>query len=373
MPPLETQTVGEVANAFLTDYLKSAGYHYGIKGRPQLGLGGFDEYWAERKDRQFCASWFAIQLARAGQETIPTPKDRFEAIHAVRKRIDKLPRVDRAWTLLWLHGEPGSDVLVREAELVETCKELGPEQLLLMLQRKIPSNDPDVQPRPSNNWPYRRMTLFVLRHAAKLLRPGDAEALLACEQWERDYQRHDISDPTISSWWVVAAAELKREPGLLKEAFGRFTLHYHGPDRTDLAVALWRQAGQGEISFLVKWFYDEEPNYSRFPHQRAAFLQGVARYRYPENKQVFVALVKDKSFSSLDWQSLRTFAQVVNGMSDQPVIGPELLEAARHPLGEGHFHTDPAREKYPKETEALLRTLNEWRERLKTAVTRWEK
>jgi hypothetical protein len=372
LPPLQKQTVSQVANQLLTAYLGPANYLYGVKGT--TGQGGFDAYWAARKDRQFCASWFAVQLARASQGTSPTPKDRFEKIRAVRQRIDKLPRADRAWTLLWLNGETGSDVLVNEAELVAACKELGPQRLLRMLQRKIPSDDPDVQPRRSNNWPYKRMTLFVLEHAATLLRPGDAETLLACEVWERDYVKHGISDPTLTAWWAIAAAELTNDKdktqALLLKAFARFQTKHQGNERAQLAIALWRLVGPDAIRFLVAWFYDERPSYSQFPHQRAMFLTGIAKYRKSENRKLLAALVRHKGYATLDWQSLRTLVTLVNAWSDRPVVDARLVEAAWHPFGEGHFDQAPdkARKAYPKETEALLRTLDRWRSKLRAAI-----
>jgi hypothetical protein len=377
MPPLEKQTVGDAANQFVTFYLGPANYSYGVKGTD--GHGGFDAYWAARKDREFCASWFAVQLARAGQGRYPTPKDRFDKIRAVRQRIDKLPRADRAWTLLWLNGETGSDALVSEAELVAVCKELGPERLVLMLQRKIPSADPDLQPRKSNNWPYRRMTQFVLQRAATLLRPMDADALLACELWERDYIKHEIHDPTLTAWWAIAAAELTKEKekaqALLLQAFPHFKEDYQGNERAQLAIALWRLVGPDAAKFLVKWFYDERPPYAQFPNQRATFLEGIAKHRNPENRKLLAALVRHKGYDTLDWQSLRTLVTIVNAWSDKPVVDAKLIEAAWHPYGEGGFDqaADKARKEYPKETEALLRTLSQWRSTLSPVILEWAK
>jgi hypothetical protein len=377
MPPLEKQTVGEVANRFITFYLVPANYHYGVKGTE--GQDGFDGYWATHRDRAFCASWFAVQLVRASQGTSPTPKERFEKIRAVRQRIDKLPRADRVWTLLWLNGESGCDVLVNEAELVAACKELGPERLLLMLQRKIPSDDPDVQPRKMNNWPYKRMTLFVLEQAAVLLRPRDAETLLACEIWERDYVKHGISDPMLTARWAIAAAELTKDKDkaqdLLLVAFARFPDNYQGNERAQLAIALWRLVGPDATRVLVKWFYDEKPPYHQVPNPRAAFLAGLAKHRHPENRKLLAALVRHKGYETLDWESLRTLVNVVNAWSDKPVVEPRLVEAAWHPYGEGHFirAPDKAAKEYPKETEALLRTLNQWRTQLSTAILQWDK
>jgi hypothetical protein len=372
MPPLRKQTVGQVANLFLTFYLGPANYSYGVKGTQ--GHGGFDAYWTAHKDRKFCASWFAAQLARASQRTSPTPKERFDKIRAVRQRIDKLPRADRAWTLLWLAGAYGCGVLVSEAELVASCKELGPQRLVRMLQRKIPSDDPDVQPRPSNNGPYKGMTLFVLEHATTLLRPGDADALLACEVWERGYAKHNISDPTLTAWWAIAAAELTKDKAkaraLLLKAFDRFQGRHQANERAQLAVALWRLAGLKATEFLVKWFYDDWPSYGQFPHQRAAFLTGIAKYRDPENRKLFAALVRHKGYATLDWQSLRTLVNIVNAWSAKPVVDSRLVEAAWHPLGIGLFDqaSDKAKKAYPKETAALLRVLDQWRTKLSAAI-----
>lgn len=377
MPPLQKQTVADVANLFINFYLQPANYHYGVKGTP--GNDGFDAYWAARKDRTFCTSWFAVQLARAGQGTTPTPKARTENIRAVRTRIDKLPKTDRACTLLWLHGETGSDVLVSEKELIDACKELGPEKLLLMLQRKIPSDDPDIQPRKGNHYPYKRMTQFVLKNATTLLRPKDADTLLACELWERDYRKHGISDPTLTAWWPIAAADLisdkEKAKDLLLQAFDRFKGEYQGNERGELAIALWRLVGPDATRFLVQWFYTEGPAFTQFPHQRAAFLHGIAKYRQPENRKLLAALVRDKGFDTLDWQSLKSLVNIVNDLSDKPVVDRRLIEAAWHPYGEGHFQqsAEKARKEYPKETEALLRTLGEWRTKLSAAILQWEK
>jgi hypothetical protein len=377
MPRLDKQTVGEVAYQFVTFYLERANYVYGVKGTQNQG--GFDAYWAARKDRQFCASWFSVQLARANQRTSPTPKERFDKIRAVRQRIDKLPRLDRAWTLLWLNGESGCPVLVSEAELIAACKELGPDRLILMLQRKIPSDDPDVQSRRSNNGPYRGMTLFVLAHAPALLRPKDAETVLACERWERDYVKNAISDPMLTASWTIAAAELKNDKtkarDLLLGAFAHFQEVYQDGERAQLAVALWGLEGLDASTFVLKWFYDNPPAFGHFPHQRAAFLEGVARQRKPENRKLIAALVRNKDFETLDWQSLRTLVNIVNGWSEKPVVDSRLMEAAWHPFGVGHFDQsmDKARQQYPKETEALLRTLKQWRSNVSAAIVKWDK
>src|SRR5262249_2608479 len=77
-PTRQKRTVGERVSLMVQEYLSPAGYHYGVGGAG--GNPGFDDYWAKRKDRAYCASWFAVALNRASFATSPTPKERVGAI-----------------------------------------------------------------------------------------------------------------------------------------------------------------------------------------------------------------------------------------------------------------------------------------------------
>jgi hypothetical protein len=84
-----------------------------------------------------------------------------------------------------------------------------------------------------------------------------------------------------------------------------------------------------------------------------------------------VGQLTHKDYETLDWQSLETLTTIVNAWSGKPVVDSKLAEAARHPYGQGHFDSvDRAKKEYPKETEALLRTLSQWRSTLRTAILR---
>jgi len=61
--------------------------------------------WERRRHRAHCIGWYRAWLARAGQESIPTRKDRISLIRALRRRIDRLPVAERTWILLMLRGE----------------------------------------------------------------------------------------------------------------------------------------------------------------------------------------------------------------------------------------------------------------------------
>ena len=128
-PPSKIQTVGDFATSMVRFYTKEADYG---AGAVQTLQARFKEYWAARRTRSFCASWFAVQLVRACRGSHPTPRDCVDKVRAVRRKIDALPADDRAWTLLWLYGD--CEELADEKELVQICRELGPQKLLLMLR-----------------------------------------------------------------------------------------------------------------------------------------------------------------------------------------------------------------------------------------------
>lgn len=363
-PPRKQQTVGDIARSMVSFYMTRAGFYYGIEDNTQPG---FREYWATRKNRSHCASWFSVQLARAMAGTSPAQKECLDRIRLLRTHIDKLAADERAWTLLWLNGESGSDALVTEEELIHAAKSLRPDKLLLMLRKKIPSDDPDLQPRSNNNWPYKRMQLFVLRHANLLLRSRDSVSLLECETWERDYQKHGISDPTITSWWAAAAARLEpaNASAILHAAIKRFQGEFDSEEQATLCFALWQLCGEIEMKFIKDWFFESSPQRGSFPNCRGQFIEAISKE--PSGKQSLADIIQDNRLEKLDWQSLRRLVIAVNLWTSKPIIAEEELREVGHPLGEGHYdwEKDKARELYPKETKELEENLSLWRKRLR--------
>jgi hypothetical protein len=373
LPPLVECNVGELASTILQTYLDRAGCYDRLTPETR---DGFDPYWAVRKDRAFCASWFRVQLDRARDDFLATPEERSKRIRAVRERIDHLPKMDRAWTLLWLQSkEMYIDALASKEDLLAACKDLGPARLMAMLQRKIPSEDPDLQPRPSNNSDYICLQHFVLAHAGSVLRPEDAPALLDCEHDERDYLKHRITDPYISPWWAIAAASLQPEHAKewLREAMKRFTGEYDGDNRAALAAALCRLVGSAETEFVVNWFYEQEPQQNYYPHCRAQFLLSVASLPNRGGRKFIAAIVRDKRLEKLDWQSWRTLVEVVNGWVEKPVLLRDVVENLKSPvrLDEFYWKQEKARKEHPEETAAVLKAFAEWAAALRESIPKW--
>ncbi|PQO41947.1 HEAT repeat domain-containing protein [Blastopirellula marina] len=362
-PPTTKQTVGEVAKKMVAFYMGRSGFYYGVSHPKEPG---FDAYWQARQHRTSCVGWFAVQLDRASQASFPVRDERLPLIKAVRQRIDALPADQRAWTLLYLGGSQQNEVLVNEVELLEACQSLGADKLLQMLQHKIPTDDPDLQPRKRDNSYYKRMQMFVLRHAQQLLRKKDSAALLACERWQRDYLRHGISNPLLTPWWAIAAAQLN--PGqaaeILHAAYDRFQGEYDAGNQAQLCIALWQLGGQKELDFIRDWFYEVEPERGMSIHSRIRLIQ--AMQDDPHGREMIAKIIQDQRLDDLDWQSLRQLIQTVNAWTASPVVTEEDLQAARHPLGISHYHWEKerARKDYPAETKALEANLQDWRNKL---------
>ena len=228
-------------------------------------------------------------------------------------------------------GRFACDALVTENELVGMCKRLGPDKLLLLLQSKIPSDDPDLQPRASNNWPYQAMVLFVLRHADDLLRPADSDALLACERFEREPQKRRLHDPTITALWAVAAARLQpaKASTILHAAMERFQGQFDANERSTICIALWQLAGEPESQYLLDWLYGEAYPHQFFPGCRSTFIDTVGKD--PKGRKLIARIIQDRRFATLDWESLIKLVRVVNGWLKKPLVTEQEVQKAWPP------------------------------------------
>lgn len=331
------QSVGSIASAVVNFYLQQAGFNYGIKGL--TGHNGFEKYWSERKDRKYCASWFVIQLLRASRGIRPMPAQYVPDVLQVRARVEALPAEDRAWMFLWLRGacpqdsvdKSIADAFAKEADVVKEAGLLGPDKLVLMLQRRIPSNDPDLQPMSNGSPYYGAMTLFILQHAKSLLRPQDADTLLAQSLWEKDNVYHQILDPMITPWWAIAAAQLQPEKAenILHDQYPLFQDKYSEDSLAQLGVALWRQVGESQSDFLVDWYYDEllKTQPQAYVDWRNTFIDGIAQTDKPPGKALIAKILTSPRCETIDWESLEHLSLAINAWTPQPVISSDELNA----------------------------------------------
>jgi WD40 repeat protein len=288
--PKKEHTVGQVAGKMLHAYLEAGN---GVRQFREFNRQQYESYWETRKDRQWCGSWFAVQLARATQRTTPVSPKRQSWVQAVYQRLSSLPPLDRAWCCLWLDGEGLTNA---EPALLEAGKTLGPDRLLALLQGRIDCADPDIQ---STRQPL--MGSFVLRHAADLLRPEQADAVMQCAGNE--------------GLKIVAVARLlpRRARQLLHNALAQQDPQAFGtsPERALQAATLWDLEGSHDLDFLLKWFYEEPQNPNAFPHTVASFLGHVTAHPRSDNAQLAEAIIRHERFDILDEQSLRELTALV--------------------------------------------------------------
>jgi hypothetical protein len=327
------QSVGYVAQAMLafwgvTHNGRPVGWGPGNLEGIYITTDDFAEYWKKYAVREYSASWFAVRMKRATRQTIPIQPEYQPDIQRVLAEMKALPLPDRAWTQLyvlapagWFEFEP-SDLVVGDDELIAMTKKLSPASLLHFLQRGRISDDPSLL-MDKQNPEFVRMSNFILRHADQLLQEEDADALLACENTERD-------PSGVNPSWSIGAALVQpaRASEILHGALARETRSYETA-AGQLAGALWRIRGPAETDFLVNWFYTVLPTAREPMHQPVVLLWEVEAAARPDTKQLITALVKDSRFDDTDWATLKELLKIANASRSTSLVNERDIYDAR--------------------------------------------
>jgi len=320
----DPQTVGQVASAMIEFYLAAAQVAPVTRanGYPMPDselLPAFDHYWAERRDRTRCASWFLVKLERATRQTEAVPEQYREDVDAVLAKIAALPSPDREWTFLYaLFGAPGprSEYVVRDAALVYVAKAIGPADLMKFLLLEPFSADPDlrftqVDPRGEVFFP---ITAFILNHATQLLRPGDGPVLRANAFNNPQHFQGSTSVWIAASDWLSGIESPAKGAAQLKADFELFppsSIPWNQQEQMPLAIDLWRLSGAGEKKFLVNWFYGLSPKEN--PNLGQEFLRLVNADARPDTAELLAGIVADPRFDSTNWSVLAQLLESAGG------------------------------------------------------------
>lgn len=333
--PTRQQTVGDAAGVLLGCYLKAAGGFFNPQGARQDS--GFPGYWNKYGNLDHCLSWFAVDLKRAMRGCLPPGPECLPEILQVRKRIDQLPEGDRAWVLLGLRaeyedfdeefGSGYANMLASREELVQLLQKLGPDQVVAFLQRKQVTRDPDFQ--PDGDFHYQAAArLFIYKNAAKLLRPQDADALIA--QGKLESGDSAIKNPRATGWWWIAASQVRKdqaEPILLE---GYQTLLRSGHSDDDelqlLVKQMCRVNGGYFINVVSTWFFDPGDKPRR---DRSGFVRSVAKIGQPSGRQVLANLLQHPQADRMRNPELAEFASAINSWVPKPVATPEEIKTLR--------------------------------------------
>jgi hypothetical protein len=328
------QTVGDVAQVMIGFYLASA-FRVSAFGR-ELAIGTdlkdvsvplFEKYWAERSSRTRCASWYLVKMRRATRDSSPIQPQYEPDVRRVLAEIDALPPDERAWTLLYVRQDQSQlNTLVSDAAMVAALSVVGPDVLMKVLRRERVSDDPDLAAPTLPSWiqPHTKAVEFILAHAPKLLRPSDADAVVASAE---AYRRMDNN-----TRFVAAAARLRgiENPDRAAESLkaeikripGNRTL---GPrDQATLAFALWQMRGVTERSFLADWFYTALP-FVTSPDALEYFLRDVEKENRPDTSLLLGALVGHARFEQMGWAPLSRVLEMVNKTLPLPLVDQNTI------------------------------------------------
>jgi hypothetical protein len=333
------QTVGQVASAMIQFYIEAAHMQaaHHINGNPipvpEL-KSAFAQYWAERKDRTHCASWFLVKLERATRETEPLQPQFRADVNTVLAQIRELPFPERDWTLLFVaSGEslPSAQYVGDAADFLRAAREIGPDALMKFLRREPFSSDPDLDlsassPNASAEF-WVPISRFIFTHATELLRPGDARALL--EDGAARYLNLRVSE---STQWVKAAVNLlggrgSRGARQWMEADLRSSAACTNIDlyrRVVIASALWLMRGPIEKDLLVQWFYSL-PDPARNLYS-GDFLSTVQEEESKDTPELVKAIASDPRFDTTDYSVLVHLLGLAIPRNAAPLVDQQELQ-----------------------------------------------
>lgn len=382
--PLEPRNVGWWARSICEHYMRAAGEYAGVGGDSEHAE--FAAYWAERKDRASCVSWFAIKLQRACGASSPLRDEFLPRIRAVRAEVDALVPKERALALLFVATQregfaaPNFDVVfATEAECVDAARELGRAELLAMLRCEPLWIDPDLRVTVDTQPAFVGMIDFVLRHAPQLLEPEDARLLLELQPWGRD-ESVRVSDCALyTAWWWIAAAELQPTHAqlVLETAYerrpkGRLT---NPQDRADLLCARWRLCPTADDAWAIERFYTEPLDNDRSPPARTSWIHALSADGSQRARATLAALVRHPSFERIDAETLLAIADAVERWTGSKLIDPFERRLLRPPRSVERLGSVDglavATAEFPLQMREYSKRLAIWRELLRTSVARW--
>lgn len=231
------------------------------------------------------------------------PRERQQAVFdRSRKRINRLPMPQRAWTMSALatpvpsggYHDQASRV-VNHDDLMAAAKTLGRPALLDLIDDRVQSSGPDPSVARTDfshsMFPVDRIQSWVLRHATTLLDPADVPRLLAHKP-----DRHCANR-------LIAAARLipQNAESYLKTAFRSFQgrdANSIQNDRSFVCMAMWERLPEKYRKPILNWFFRGPRNAKDEQHGHRQFAGSLGAAKY---SGLLLAISNDPRFSTLQW------------------------------------------------------------------------
>jgi len=366
--------VREFAVNLLQAWMRGSGYSIWVGGE-ERNRNAFAKYWATHMERKHFFGLWRMKLDRASKGGNPPAKECYPKLDALRKEIEALPSPDRELVLLclWTGPKPSGPSershkrWLSDEELVNCAKNLGRDKLLNILVGTVPSDDPDLQVKDASNtsvpvWP---VAHFILEHANELLQREDIGRLLQIQK------AGFFKSPS----WAIAVSRLdpERATSVLKADFKSFiTSDSDARNQEELAIELWRVAGEREMDFLIDWFYSEDSILHLDQHHLDS-LFSAAKLPETRSQPWLRKIIEDPRLDGVALPALWDIADAVNELTGREVVArSERWVGPKGGKGGERFHTvEEFRLKHPEDCAQMEKAMAQWRVRLREAVAKW--
>ena len=337
--------------------------------------------WGRVAQREF---WEAARKDRAeknpGQRFTPEEEEELrskgteillERIGKVKARIAKeLPPVLQAVVALGVKsGYISNEVYSTEELSTLANKYLTRDFAIKCLKGEPPFSDPYLFPSTRLFSPYGDFCKNLL--LAMKWQPEDSDLILQLEA-ENNKQRPSYR---LTEWPIAASRAARNDKAkliaILKDAMQRWDPK-RGYNRWLLAKEIWDTAGTSEGKYLIDLFYGDIDILKGI--DGSTFLPFTVGDSGDEGRRFIRVLVCDARSESIPASTMIYIARLTNKLAREDVISDKELRNLRHPTGLAHAMDlnrisitgdirDP-RKRYPKETEAVVTALTDWRKRI---------
>jgi hypothetical protein len=265
----------------------------------------FEDWLAPRKENPEWIGWHRHICTRIRLPNRVVDEQQVARLRQLRARIDALPPVARAWTLLALDGQEAFEnwstksrslrCLASTDELVAAGKTLGPDALLTFLKDGT---------RPGMRVPDLDRNLgggnFLLVHAEEFFRGGDGSHAAALRDLGHPVAAAD-ADPSRAVGWLRAHIEELFKGDVMKRA-----------QVAEALAALLDHGGAVEIGFVVEHYYRDPASHYRLPIE-------TRRREAKDWKAMLKAVVADPRFADLSWDNVRDFVWMAEELSGEKI------------------------------------------------------
>lgn len=343
------QKVSDVAKSFIEHYFKLSGHVYFDKE--------LDQFIKERAEFEFTAGYLKLLKLKATGGISPFQNERINAVNLLRNRIDTIKnKTDRSIYKIYLSTDEYQ--LFSDDEIKNELKSLGRENIKLILQRKPPTNDPDltnIQNSEIYNWEYNRMCKWILLNAAEVFEKDDVPFLLEQERSQREKTK-SWSTNLLFPYWHIAASRIDtyNANNFIDSCLKIFNGENQEFERAELYVELLHLNYENNLSTIFDWIFNSYVVNNQSNERIDHFIYSLNE----KNDLLFLRqLIQDPRFeTNMKVYDIIHVAWQINKLNNAEIINDYLTREISHPFWLDSIEStlDAAIEEYPNETKEMF-------------------